>query len=622
MSRLFLLPDRKGRTPWQELAPDLVQQDPRPANDSDAARLTDSFHLNLTAFGLLSFVVGLFIVQGMIGLAQEQRRPMLRTLRALGVPLRTLTLCFMAELLLLAVLSGVLGLVLGYVIAAALLPDVAATLRGLYGTDTAGSLTLRPIWVASGLGITLSGTALAGAQSLWRIQNLPVLSIASSRGWAVSVARNAKWQAVGGLCLMGLGIVAIVLFDGLISGFLLLGGLMMGAALLLPPALDVALKPGAKYANAPVAQWVWADLRSQVPGLSLALMALLLALAANIGVGTMVSSFRLTFVDWLDQRLASALYITTQSDEETEQLRQYLAPRVDGIVPIRHVDGRIYGAPARIYGVVDDPVYREKWPLLEAVPQAWDALVLGQGVLVNEQLSHRAGLGLNDVVALENDWEFPVIGIYSDYGNPNAQAIISVEALLSRHPDTPDRQLGVHISPDALPALMIDLRDEFGLPPEAMVDQARLKEISLDVFEKTFVVTGALNILTLGVAGFALLTSFLTLWTMRLPQIAPVWAMGLTRAHLGRLEVIRSVTLAALTFALSLPLGLILAWVLLAVINVEAFGWRLPMYVFPFDWLRLGVLALLAALLAAIIPARRLATLPPARLLRIFADDR
>ena len=39
-------------------------------------------------------------------------------------------------------------------------------------------------------------------------------------------------------------------------------------------------------------------------------MALLLALAANIGVGTMVSSFRLTFTGWLDQRLASELYVT------------------------------------------------------------------------------------------------------------------------------------------------------------------------------------------------------------------------------------------------------------------------------------------------------------------------
>ena len=53
---------------------------------SDVARLTDSFHLNLTAFGLLSFAVGLFIVHGAIGLAFEQRRVMVRTLRRLGCP--------------------------------------------------------------------------------------------------------------------------------------------------------------------------------------------------------------------------------------------------------------------------------------------------------------------------------------------------------------------------------------------------------------------------------------------------------------------------------------------------------------------------------------------------------
>ena len=39
--------------------------------------------------------------------------------------------------------------------------------------------------------------------------------------------------------------------------------------------------------------------------------------------------------------------------------------------------------------------------------------------------------------------------------------------------------------------------------------------------------------------------------------------------------------LAALTAVAALPLGLALAWVLLAVVNVAAFGWRLPMQVFP-----------------------------------------
>ena len=50
-----------------------------PEAGADVARLTGSFHLNLTAFGLLAFAVGIFVVHGAIGLAFEQRRAMIRT---------------------------------------------------------------------------------------------------------------------------------------------------------------------------------------------------------------------------------------------------------------------------------------------------------------------------------------------------------------------------------------------------------------------------------------------------------------------------------------------------------------------------------------------------------------
>jgi putative ABC transport system permease protein len=114
----------------------------------------------------------------------------------------------------------------------------------------------------------------------------------------------------------------------------------------------------------------------------------------------------------------------------------------------------------------------------------------------------------------------------------------------------------------------------------------------------------------------------LTLAGLRLPQLAPVWAMGLTRRRLAGLDLLRTVVLAALTAVLALPLGLALAWVLLAVVNVEAFGWRLPMQIFPGDWLRLMAAALVAALAAGLLPALKLARTSPAAMLRVFASER
>ncbi len=621
ISRLRVLPDQPaGLAPLAVLVPDLELREADGA--ADTARLTDSFHLNLTAFGLLSFAVGLFIVHGTIGLAFEQRRGLFRTLRALGLPNRRLIGLLLAELLGLAVIAGGLGLAIGYLVAAALLPDVAATLRGLYDAPVADELHLRPAWIAGGLGMTLAGALLAGGQGLLRLLRLPILAAPGAYAWSARAARGARGTAVVGMLTLLAGGLALTLVGGLVGGFALLAGLMLGAALLLPAALTVLVGWAERRADAALTRWFWADLRSQLPGLTLALMALLLALATNIGVGTMVSSFRLTFTGWLDQRLASELYVTARSDAEGAEIAEWLAPRADAVLPTRHAETRILGQPARLYGVVDHPTYREHWPMLQALPDAWERIADGSGALVNEQLARRADLAPGDPVTLAPGWTSTVAGIYSDYGNPNGQGIVALNALLSRFPAIPDRQFGVRIAPEKAEALIRDLRARFDLPGTAVTDQAAIKAQSLAIFEKTFVVTGALNILTLGVAGFAILTSLLTLWETRLPQLAPVWAMGLTRRQLGRIELLRSVALAALTALLALPLGLVLAWALLAIINVEAFGWRLPMHLFPLDWLRLFLLALLAGALAAAIPARRLGRVPPAELLKVFADER
>ena len=95
------------RATLETTAPQLMLKKPDP--QGDLARLTDSFHLNLTAFGFLAFAVGLFIVYSAIGLAFEQRRSTFRTLRSLGLSARSLTGLLLTELIMLALVAGVAG---------------------------------------------------------------------------------------------------------------------------------------------------------------------------------------------------------------------------------------------------------------------------------------------------------------------------------------------------------------------------------------------------------------------------------------------------------------------------------------------------------------------------------
>ncbi|QXT40056.1 ABC transporter permease [Gymnodinialimonas ceratoperidinii] len=615
-SYLLVDPDQPFGLPPLSSATDLSLREPQTGND--IARLTDSFHLNLTAFGFLAFGVGLFIVHAAIGLAFEQRRALLRTLRALGTPLRTILVALSLELAGIALIAGIIGVALGYLIATSLLPGVAGTLRGLYGAEIDGVLSFSPYWAVSGLFITLLGTGAAAVQAMIRTARMPLLAPAMPRAWAQASGRIIRLQGLVALALFVASGTLAWLGQGLLAAFACLACLLIGAALALPMVMTAALsliRPKGAFA-----EWVVADTKQQIPGLSLALMALLLALSANVGVSTMVGSFRTTFLGWLDQRLASELYVSAATPDEAEALMAALAPEVDAILPIVSTEVRLFDRPAELFGVVDHATYREAWPLLSQTPDAWEALATGNAALVNEQMARREGLRLGDTLAIAGG--LPIVGVYSDYGNPSGQAIVSLNRLTETYPASRATRFAIRVSPERAPELASRLRDEFGLPADAVTNQAQVKAFSVDVFDQTFRVTGALNVLTLGVAGIALLTSLLTLANLRLPQLAPIWAIGASRATLAWVEMARSLILAAITFLAALPVGLALAWVLLAIVNVEAFGWRLPMRVFPGDWLMLGILALLAAGLAALGPTLRLARIAPARLTQVFAQER
>ena len=621
LTRMIVSPDQQqSRVALEDVAAQLTLKAPDP--QGDLSRLTDSFHLNLTAFGMLAFAVGLFIVYSAIGLAFEQRRSTFRTLRSIGLSARALVGLLLVELMALSAVAGLAGIALGYLMASVLLPNVAATLQGLYGAAVPGTLTLRPEWWATGLGIAILGTLVSAVQSLWRVWRMPILAPAQPRAWALASESLLRFQGAAAVVLLLSSLALAKWGTGLVAGFGVLGTLLLGSVLLLPVVLGLVLSAAQKLASGPLSTWFWADARQQVSGLSLALMALLLALSANVGVGTMVSSFRLTFVGWLDQRLAAQLYVTARTDEEGAAISAWASARADAVLPVWNTEGKFAGQTGQVFGVKDDPLYRLNWPLLQEVPGAWDSVEAGSGALINEQLFRRAHLGLGAPLVLPGGWKTVVVGIYSDYGNPTAQAMVGIDAFMAHYPEAPRLRYALRIDGQNSDAIAGALRSAFDLPSQNVVDQASIKEKSLEIFERTFAVTAVLNVMTLSVAGLAMFASLLTLSGMRLPQIAPLWALGLTMRHLVLLELARTLLLAVFTFFAAVPVGIGMAWVLLTVVNVEAFGWRLPMHLFPKDWGVLGLHALAAALLAAAIPLRQLMRTSPADLLKVFSNER
>ena len=140
-----------------------------------------------------------------------------------------------------------------------------------------------------------------------------------------------------------------------------------------------------------------------------------------------LSSFRLTFVGFLDQRLASELYVSAEDAQQAQDLAIWLEDRVDAVLPIQSAQITAAGLPTEVFGTRDHATYRDNWVFLDSTPDAWDAVFNGTAVAVNEQLARRAGLWVGETVRI-GQRDLPIAGVYGDYGNPIGQAVIS-EAL-------------------------------------------------------------------------------------------------------------------------------------------------------------------------------------------------
>ncbi len=627
-------------------APDALEQAPeglvltRAATLVSPGQLTESFHLNLTAMALLALAVGLFIVQAALGLALEQRLGLLRTLRALGVSGRGLVGLLALELLLLGIIGALAGIVSGVWLARVLQPDVAATLGSLYGADVAVTLNLPWHYWLGGLAVTLGGLLLAGSGVLWRAARLSVLGLGQAQAWRSGFQRQLKLMSAAGAAV-ALGGLALWLWlawqppgEGLLAGFGLVAALLLASALWLPPLIALLLAGlGRLLRRRPLAQWALADLQLQLPRLALAMMALLIALSANLGVSSMVGGFRLTFLDWLDQRLVADFYLRPPV-EQHDDIHAWLAEHdeVAELLPTRRSEGTLVAVerdtdtrelalPVGVYGITPGTALLPSWPLLATRAgrdDAWQAFAAGEAAFINEQLAIAEGLAPGDRIGLTapgGEAVLPIAAVYPDYGNTRGEVLLATPELARRFA-APPGSIGIVLAPGGDgAALRTGLRQHFAIGGDELVDQREVKRIATGIFERTFTITRALSALTLAVAALALLASLLAQARERRLQLAPLWALGVPRQRLVTVQLAQLGGAAFVVGALALPLGTLLALGLVAVINVAAFGWRLPLHVFPGEMALTLATAVGVALAAAALPATKLWRAPPRALL-------
>ena len=597
--------------------------------------MTAAFRLNLLALSLLALVVGLFLIYNTMTFSVIQRRPLFGTLRCLGVTRREIFVLVVSEALVVGTLGAVLGLGLGIVMGRGAVQAVTQTISDLYFVVTVQAIDIPASSLVKGALLGILATVLVAAPPAWEAASVPA-RVALSRSGLESKARRAvAWVAGGSLVLvtLGLGLLAIptrnlaLSFAGTLAVVVAFAALTPLVTTLL---MRVATRPLGRMWGA-LGRMAPRNVITSISRTAVAVAALMVAVSVTIGVSLMISSFRGTVVTWLDQVLQGDVYVSApggNSTQATTPLDPAVLPIVETWPGVERVDllraasVESPDGPVMVYGV-QNPDFGER-PFLSAdltPEEIWAAMEDG-AVVVTEPYANLAGLprrgGRVTLYTPQGPREFPVAGIYYDYVTGGGTVAMSLDTYRQLWNDEALTALAVRLAPGAdADVLARELGDAvapvqrlFVRPNQALRDEA------LVIFDRTFAITGALQLLAILVAFIGVLSALMSLLLEKQREVGILRAVGLTGRQLWGLVMLETGLMGAVAGLLAMPTGFALSLILIYIINRRSFGWTLQMQVEPGPFLTALAVAVVAALLAGIYPARKMGKMLTAEALR------
>ncbi|MDJ0757565.1 MAG: FtsX-like permease family protein [Ardenticatenaceae bacterium] len=600
------------------------------ASSNSVQQMTAAFRLNLTALSLLALVVGMFLIYNTVTFSVVQRRPMFGILRCLGVTGGQLFRLILGEAVVLSAIGSIIGVGLGIVLGRGLVGLITQTMNDFYFVVNVRGVTLDPWSLGKGVLFGVLAALIASFfPALEALRTTPSASL--HRSTIESKVGRLLPYLIGGwaaLSLIGAGLLWIR--GGLVIAFGGLFAILFAFALITPPLtvwlMRVTVPLGQRVLGA-VGRMAPRDIVRSLSRTSVAIAALMTAVAVIVGVSIMIGSFRTTVVTWLNQTLRADIYISpptltanrVEGELQPEVVDELLGwPGVREASTARTVTVRApeFGRDIRLVAVSGDIADGERpyaWlPEGQTDVDVWSAMQSGEGIIISEPLLIKEELSLPPepitLMTPDGPQSFPVLAVFYDYASDQGVVWIDKQLYINFWDDSAVSTIAIFmeegVDVDETAAAM---RTSFQGQQELIVNSNKsLRENSIEIFDRTFAITAALRLLATIVAFIGVLSALMSLQLEKTRELGVLRATGMTVRQLWQLTLVETGLMGLVAGILAIPTGFALAWVLIYVINVRSFGWTLQMHLeASYFYQAIGV-ALTAALLAGIYPAWRL----------------
>lgn len=583
--------------------------------DRRLKQMTQAFTTNLTALGLLALVVGMFLIYATISFAIVQRRRSIAVLRAIGVSRGQLIASLLAEALGIGIAGTAAGLLIGHVLANGLIEMVLRTMDDLYfrAALMPASRSLRAYAQGTALGIVATGlAALAPAVAAARRPPARLEQRAELEKATRRLARRAALIALPTLAVAALAL--LVNRQNLAIAFAALFLVLCAGAMLTPLAtrgLMRALEPLGARIGRVVALMAVRGVAASLSRTGVATAALAVAVATVMSIGIMIASFRASLVDWIDTTLTADVYLSAApgralSPAQANALESL--PEIRGLSLTRFV--RLSTGLGELGARATRPG-PDGWGLdiVRGDPEAaLAALEAGNAVLVSEPFAFLNGLDVGGSVELttrSGPKGFTIAGVFRDYNTVGTALLLDLDAYRAGWNDSDLTGIGVHLRPGADEAAVVGaisaaLGDGFH---GRLRSTAAIKGLSLAIFDRTFEITDVLRVLAGLIAFLGILSAVLAIQLERARELAILRSIGMSARQIGQQIVTQTGLLGLAAGLIAVPIGCVLAALLVYVINRRSFGWSMELIVDVKPVLEGVALAVGAALLAGLYPA-------------------
>lgn len=584
-------------------------------------QMTEAFHVNLLAMSLLALLVAALLIYNTVSLSVLERRAAFGVLRSLGVSRSELGRLILVETAVLGVVASALGVATGVWLGSFLVELVTRTIDDLYFSLSVQQFLVQPLLLLKGFGWGLGLTLLAAALPAWQAGRSPPITLQQRGQDGLALQRRLPWFTALALLLLAAGLVVLRAGGDLVQGFVALFLLVFGFCLLVPQALHILMRGLLRSSVVRGSFALRLALRAIESGLdrtALAVAALTVAVSVTVGVGLMVSSLRDTVLLWLDQTLPGDVQVTQVETEAgiSAGVRSVVAqqPQVREVLEAWLLETESSLGPLRVQSAAA--------PLQEWLFMKEGELADTDSVLISEPLASLHRLAIGDSLQLltaTGSRTLRISGIFYDYNTGAPLVAVSAQQLQAFWPAAVARRLtlDLHDGADA-EAVATDLRERLQRTrdPALVTANSAIHAVTLTIFDRTFAITHVLRMLAIVVAFVGVFSAMLALQLQRLRDYAILRAGGMTLGEVARLIVLQTLVMGTLAGLLALPLGLLMSEVLIDVINMRSFGWSMQHSLPPAVLLEAVLLAIIAAVLAGLYPALRVADIHPAEALR------